>query len=556
MFGYAAMPSRIYSYGAKAPVLGLDVVDDQMHLAHRYRNELVRLELDRRARTDEALAGLFPHLRQVEAQIKEVEEALEITRQSIRLESKDARKKVVDAEAKVAAKAAKDRLKILRARRKEMRSALFLSEAWKKSRDEIQEWATAEQKRLRALSGLYWGTYLHIEQSMMSARSGSPPVFRRWDGGGHLAVQIIKGMSVSEAYGEDTRVRVVHTDERRASIYLRVGSNDDRSPVWAVVPVKMHRQLPPQARIKWIHLVRRTIGAKHKWMVQFVISAEEDVFRKKDQVDDGVVGIDLGWRVVRDGLRVACWSGSDGETGELVLPKDWMQQMHRVRDIRSVRDKNTDAIREQVVAWVAAHGLLAELLEKAPNLSLWRASRRFAYLALQWRDHRIPGDEAIYAVLEEWRKRDRHLLEFEANLRDQLQNRRLDLYRNFAAQMRRLYHVAVMKASDLRKFHVLPKDEEPSANGALREHVRDACLSVLVRCIEESMAKVVKVDGADTTSTCSWCRDAGIDTVCSWDRSDVEHVCDVCGTTWDQDINAARNLCSSVDLVAASAEVA
>ena len=574
MFGNKSQPSRIYSYGAKRAIDGVETVQEQMRLAHHYRNELVALDLERRRRVEESLVRLFPHLAKLEADVAEAEESLATTRESIRLESKDARTKVVAAEGKTAAAAAKAALKELWAKRKAVRKVVFATEAWRQSESEISSWANVEQKRLRAACNLHWGTYLHVEQAATSLKRGAPPRFYRFDGSGHLAVQVIGGMTVAEAMaGKDTRIRIFGDTTRKwqdpSLLYFRVGSNKDRSPVWAVFPFRLHRDMPLEARIKWVHIIRRRIATRDEWRVQFVLSAEEETWRKPDQALTGLVGIDLGWRMTCPrrglvpptrmtgvGLRVACWAGSDDQTGELVLPRDWLQQMRRTEGIRSVRDKALDTMRERLVSWARGREDLPPWWpERTAHMHQWRRAARFAGLAIYWRENRFPGDEEEFAVVETWRKRDRHLYEFEGNLRDQLQARRQDLYRNFAAQLRRQYHVAIIEQMDLRRFHRLPAEEETPVNGALREHLRDANLSLLIRCLSESMAQTIATDAKDTTRRCWKCWENGVETMVSWDRAEKDATCQVCGIEWDQDENAARNLLASVKLIDASAEL-
>lgn len=147
------------------------------------------------------------------------------------------------------------------------------------------------------------------------------------------------------------------------------------------------------------------------------------------------------------------------------------------------------------------------------------------------------GDDAIYDELEAWRRRDKHLYEFEANLRDQLQNRREDIYRVFAATMRRRYRAAIIEKLDLRDFHVLPDPDQTPENDAIREHTRDACLSVLIRSIKESMAKTVQAPPEYTTMNCHVCG-----SIEDFDHAILVHRCMACGSEWDQDRNAAINL--------------
>lgn len=132
----------------------------------------------------------------------------------------------------------------------------------------------------------------------------------------------------------------------------------------------------------------------------------------------------------------------------------------------------------------------------------------------------------------------RHLYEYEANLRDRLLAHRLDLYRRFAANLRRRYRVVYLEAMDLRRLAQDDPTREPATPDA--QHWRHwAAVSELRACIDDAGLTVVKVEPAYSTLTCSWC--GYLDQ--NWDpASAVEHTCSQCGRTWDQDANAARNL--------------
>ena len=66
MFGNASQPSLNYSYHAKAPAENADLAYEQLRAAHRYRNKLCEIELERRAAVESALTELFPGLMELE----------------------------------------------------------------------------------------------------------------------------------------------------------------------------------------------------------------------------------------------------------------------------------------------------------------------------------------------------------------------------------------------------------------------------------------------------------------------------------------------------------
>lgn len=587
MFGHDSLPSRVYSYGAKAPIDGAETVDAQMELARRHRNALVRVDLKRRDKVEAAVLALSPALRKMEEEIAAAKASLKTARDIIEQASAQARKKTHPPGAAEAAALADKRLRELYKERKPLRQELFASPSWKPVGKKIDGRAKIQEKRLYAAvgrMGLAWGTRNFVRTTVK--KSGPRPRFSFRDGGGHLVLQLqpkggkgkgdsrVKGrpLRASEAFAcKDSRLRIEplpspepqdfigprlsKAARRRTRVWLRVGS-EGKKPVWALVPVVLHRPIPEDAEIKFVHLVRWRIATHFEWRIQFVLSRASG-WDQKDRASGGTVAIDVGWRVTGDdgktprpdgSMRVAYWKGSDGDEGELALPGDWLSEMRKTEDLRSIRDKELfNPMRDRLAQWIQKVSVVPQWLkDRTDNLPKWRSTARLAAVAMHWRVNRFDGDQAIFAELEAWRKRDKHLLEYECNLRDQLQNRRLDIFRNFSAKMRRKYRTAKVEKLDLRDFHKLPEAEEGPVDGALKEHVRDACLSSLTDCLRHSMGEIVKVPAQYTTAKCKVCG-----SVQKWNRKILRHRCTACGAEWDQDENAATNIGGS----AASAEV-
>lgn len=370
MFGRKSQPARIYSYGANAPITNEELVIEQMRKGFIYRNKLVDLELERRKKVDDALKSLAPSLEELDNKIAAVEVAVEALFAEMRRENSRARKRgSAPGEVKASlAELKKERAKLFKSR-KELRSATFKSEEWKSQSKSIDEWAQNEQRARRAEAakgGLYWGTYLAIEQSTSDLRTGAPPSKRfGWDGTGRVVVQIQGGIPVHDLMrgGKEKKGRIVpdarlqlesHPDgvwvrgSRRPSpnsgvrvdgdgiamrklgtaiAKVRVGSNG-RAPIWADVPFVLHRPLPDDGSIKWVYLKRERVGVDFRWSMMFVVSKPtEEAWMKPDAASSGVVAIDIGWRLMDDTehpgakqIRAAVWTASDGQSGEIRLP--------------------------------------------------------------------------------------------------------------------------------------------------------------------------------------------------------------------------------------------
>lgn len=662
---------RLYNFGPKAPVENADLVDRQMWLAHQYRNKLVELERTRRNRFYEVLRRHFPEFAALELKIEGAEVRREDAYQALNKARARARKRIEPPDLMAEVKTRKEECLVLYKGRQALLKQIVDKEAsiWysavlqaKKDVEEqkdteaaefyalwaqdfpsyfeenhkIREWVTAEEHRLRADSGLYWGTYLLVEASI--DKSGPPPRFSAWNGDGHLAVQLQKGLSIEKAFScKNNQIqieplpqeepdgfigpRLSRAARKRTVIRFRVGStpgmlmpNGKRKgkgkPIFAVVPVTLHPRkefatdpekreglpFPPDAKIKWVHLIRRRIATHCDWFIQFAL--ERSSWDRPDRAKFGSIAVDIGWRATgangrrrADGaLRVVYWKSDclpktkptmlsncywlseDGLEGELLLPARWMEGMKKVEELQSIRDETFNIVQDTLAAWLES---LKEVPEwfgpEIKTIRQWRSEARLAALVIKWRENRFPadgeplptsnplavrlqeqdekghlglkGDEGIYALMEAWRRRDKHLYEYQGNLRDQLQRYREDIYRNFAAWLRKNYRIVRFEQLDLRGFHRLPEIDEPAVDGALKEYVRDACQSLLRRCIEEAVAETVEVDPKDTTRKCHKCG-----SIQEWDHKILCHRCTFCKEEWDQDANASRNIAAAANL--------
>ena len=541
---------RNYRYGLRAPTVGADVVDEQFYLAHKYRNQLAEIELRRRAAHDAVLAELAPdvsRLTQLEATAKEnlsaAAEALKSARVAARSKRKD------DAGQRAVVKALRDRLKAIRAELKVAKAHARTDATIQKRLAIVDAEDLCARKRARAESGLYWGTYCQVEQAASAMRRGKPPRFLRYSGGGKIAVQIqiTRPMRAADAYTcQDTRLRIepINHDApgktaRYTRLWLRVGSTETRDPVWAIFPLYLHRDPPPEATIKWAYVVRRRVGTKHRYHLILVLA---EVPETRPMANTGYVSVDPGWRAKQDGLRVAYWIGSDGEEGEVELPAAAVSRWGKADGLRATRDANMNAAKAQLIETLGRMDARPEwLVEATKTLPHWRSAARLASLAIRWRENRFGGDAAAYEALEAWRKQDKHLLEWEANNRRKAVAWRDSYYRDFASQMAQRYRELRLEATDWRRLAKRPEPEEDDGeHGDARRNRTIAAVGRLGEILRERFAVVAGVAPEYTTQDCAHCgqRDA-------FDAArQLVRTCKHCGKTEDQDRRAARNIAS------------
>jgi Putative transposase DNA-binding domain len=602
---------RVYEYGAQAPRANATLVAEQMSLAHRYYNTLVELERRRRdeyealMREHDGYLALAELAASLDEDVEAVREQIRLARQrgAARVDRAGLDERQVRAARKTAGGAVDTAA--LAAQVRDLREALGFAralarEAKATARAELAEPLEAinaddlvRRKAARATCGVWWGSYLVQEDAMEQARKAlDPPGFRRWQGSGHLQVQLIHGITAAELFGcQDTRVQLRAPapdawDTRRSRrrncctiLRMRIGSNEDRSPVWTEVPIFMHRPLPADAAIKRVHLLRERMADRERWKVQFTVETAEV---KRAPAGHGTVAVDIGWRVMPEGLRVAFWhddapamlcSGADvlrdtllagssetrdadGNGGQFVLDHALLSALTKADSLRSIRDRNLDELKAALVPAVRTllAGLPASetdrvgfLLEAAATMHLWKAPARFAALAKRWAEARFDSDGLAYLALASWAKQDLHLWQWEVHQRDKSLRRRREHYRMWAAKLADQYAEIVLegesdegKVMDLRPMVVL---NPPEGTDLLPDEARHgrvlAATSILRDCLVQAFQarqRVVRLKPAKgTTMRCHVC---GLVTL----RTDALMQTCACGVIWDQDFNAAINL--------------
>lgn len=545
-------PARAYVYGAMEPVEGLESIRNQFRLAHDYKNKLIEIERNRRQKCEELIREACPELATIDSRIDEINDRISSIRDEVKARRVVSRKRCGSAESRAEISALSSERKLLNEKRKGIRHMLYGDMSTSGLLQQVEDDSHAESVAARSEysgRGLFWGTYLIIEDSCKNNRKGAPPSFVGRKPGGTIAVQIQGGMSFDRVLScNDTRVRIEPVDDdawshasrgerrrkHRTRLWIRIGS-DGVKPVWAVVPFILHRPIPPDAMIKWVKLFERKVGTHSKWQVLFQLE-----FKTKPLPDDlaagGVVGVDTGWRKLADGsIRAAYWAGSDGRHGEVVYSRKLLARGRKVRDLEKIQDKAFDDIKTRLLGWLALDNGSQWLNERLANLGRWRACGRLAAVALDWRNNRFDGDGEMFDAVEAWRKQDKHLYDWLSFQRKSVLLCRRDMFRNFAAELRRRYATIAVEKINYSKFQRKPNVEDGDVDRG-RSQRTIVAPAELVSSIKSCGAAVVEVPPQYSSQTCSGCghRNAGLGAADSW-------VCPACLRTWDRDHNAAIN---------------
>ena len=598
------MPTKNYVFGAYAPTVNLTSVEAQMLAAHRYRNKLCELERARRDASDATIRRLSPEYAAAADHSLACEERAEAAWVAIKKLSADARCKVaatpeMEAELKSARQAEIDSyavlkttksaaFAILKEKQAELRSAAnkldvtglgpgkaksaikdrFLSMAEESGLDGGQAAFERDSKKARAECGCYWGTYLLVEDAAKAFGQGPPPQFKRFEGDGTIGVQIQSGsgserLTIERAIScEDSRLQLVipnleelHTRGKsrglrsQGIVRMRIGSNPDRSPIWAEVPVRWHRPLPMNSDIRIAALHRNRVGTHFEWSLRLVI-VEPEVIREPE-LPGSVVALHLGWRLVDGGLRVAMWKGSDGEHGFHVLSDYDVRSDGIPPSLASIRDTQLNRRKPRLLKWIEDNReLLPEwFIDESEYIDKWRSPERFYGLCIQWRNNRetmrhIPHEDIAFRKFERWRKWDKHLFEWQANTQVKVRAKRDDGFRCLAKKLASKYEFVAIVNTDYKKLAEKADQsagEKDTQSTVQRRNARLASPGRLTQFVKEKFAgRVLTIPAKDVTNTCHVCGKLN-----KFDHRKLEHRCVGCAIEWDQDVNAVENQLAS-----------
>jgi hypothetical protein len=102
--------------------------------------------------------------------------------------------------------------------------------------------------------------------------------------------------------------------------------------------------MPERSVVKWaaVHLER--VGRRDVWSLHLTLSVPTMHARRyaaahrAEREPRGAVGVDVGWRVIDDELRVCAWHGEDGRSGDLRLDARTVAGLRLADELRAVRD--------------------------------------------------------------------------------------------------------------------------------------------------------------------------------------------------------------------------
>ncbi|HEU0021666.1 MAG TPA: zinc ribbon domain-containing protein [Dehalococcoidia bacterium] len=546
-------------YGVLAVTSGVPEMEAQNDLRQRYWNRLVEVEQSFWERHDQIVDSMAPDLEPLQKTYENAKERLAQLRQDGRDTRKITRSRTIPEALTSAIKAAQETAKLALADYKVERAKVYQDPDALDRLKELDTWRTAQVREARHNCELYWGNYMDLEAFYQVARrkKGRQLKFHRHTRDrGAAAVFMTEGLDTDRAFGDgpdDSRFKLDPVDPRawgatprsirkrywRTTLHIRVGSVQ-RHPVYATAQIVAHRPLP-RGLVRHAVLTWETLAGRRRYNLMITVDAPELPTVQEGLENRPRVGIDLGWRKIEDRVRVAVLAWDNGQTEEISLPAAIISAYRKMDDLKSIADThfNTFKLRLGTVLdqMAAEKPLPIWLAEAHETLARWRSRRRLLALAEEWGEHRLDGDETIFAELEVWRKREKVLWQWEINGRDKLTKRRLDLYRNIA------YRVATTAgAVAIEEFNISQVITNPDTETAANYYRSMAACSEFRRVMESTCARlsvpVTRFDGAWTTQTCSECKNP----VLFNSKLELLADCPTCNQRWDQDENAARNL--------------
>jgi len=604
----------VYRYGLKAPTHNAASVREQMYRAHCYRNNLVAVARGIRAVQRDLIDGV-PDVVVATGHALARRAAVIAAHAAIKAQHVDGRARkhsaVADAALAVARKDYIDALEALEtARRAAERSAPVRAEFARIAELADGVLAPGETRRrgglrksLRAQCGAWWGTYLLVEDAMdrslrLVYAPGKSIALPKWDGLDPRDPRFVRWNESTQAVGasnnkgptgkSDEFVRIVD-----GQLSLKIGADE-----WARWPIALHRPVPSDARITACRVQVRREGPGEQWEVLLTLDTHETRTRtdlghrgQRDECGDGRVAVDIGWRVIGDEIRVACWRNSRGETGEIRLDATLIAQLRRPAEIRSARESLFNQAKLALGWFIASltdppawlprlHDLLGTpagrhaqdsddqghidaqgRVVKKDGATGWRSPDRLVRLCLGWREKRFAGDEVICQLLddwsagpydaaahkwrghdESWRRRDKHLWHMEAAMREKAIARRNDLYRVIAAGLARTHGELVLESFNLNNVTRVPTVEscdDDEGSRSARSNRQLVAVSELRGSLIHALAarggQTIEVDPAESTHECPVCH-----VVTEFDAAaSITWECSGCGHQWDQDHSAA-----------------
>lgn len=562
------MTVKVYRYAAHKKFDLPKTAIEQLFLAHQLRNDLVAIHKDHQ----DAVADAWREHPEVEELVLEVEELVEKQDEIAEAWKKSkshARDRKGDPELKTA-------LTEARAKTKETRTELKIKkqEAYEHLSPKFHELHSEEKAAVKAKyreyidKGLYWATFnlvreqhMRAVQAMKKTRSqgrASDLRFKRFTGEGQISVQLQREANQPQrtpailASGESkwkntVKLPVIPEKKQWLPMAIRMSKLGDEVQ-WCEIPkVRFHRQIPAEGDITDVRVSRRRVAGHFRVSVEITVKLPDI----EPSNAPGIAGLNTGWRKLSDGsIRVGTWRSKEvvpfsipeknqdsilvnGEGGEIVIPQHIVSKWAHVAELAALRGQNLELLKAGLLT--NHYDDLANYVENPNDIKQWRSPNRFAWLAISMRDSGTP----LAIRLEDWRRQDRHLWEWEANERQKCVRWRKDLFLTLGSLLSDRCSKIVVQAPFVAKVKQSSETDDQQADAA-RKAAQLAAPTTLIQALKLAAsnrgAEVEVVDSGGVTLTHHGC---GHVNPPGSGKQSIHIICKNCGDQYDQDVNAA-----------------
>lgn len=572
----------VYKYGLMWPTINEGSVMDQMWGAYRLYNDLTKIERIHRdcIRTlvdddPDVIAHKTP-LTAVRAQLDDVFVRLRAAR--VRSRSKEDPPELVAEKNALKAEYYKLLSPLMAARR-------AAREKYSTEMSQLDQMAKESVTFVEHRSKVFWGTRRIVLRALKQAKSAVGLWNKHGDPGNPhfkvasesylaLAVEFLSTDAGIIQTGKDKGkprkqkltprpeefidtkhpwVRICSRDEvawngpnKRQSLSLCIG-RDGKQAMWATWPMIMDRPFPKNTRVTNVTVYREMIGRRQHWFCTFTLKNDTSAtWRTADPPTAEVVTFNGGWRKMDNGeMRVGYVAGSDGILEDIRLPTWITGQLLQVEEVHGRNDK----------AFNEAHAKLGPHLHKLTNCPAWFTAytkgyahwatwRRMEGLYKKWRTDRFDGDKFAWDILHNYRRKNYHYWQWEADMRKDALRARGHFYGEVANRLAEKYGTLVLGRFYMADVVELPELGEPDTTKIQESrHQRFMVApSILKSRLEQSHRRVGRqvLDYSSTNITqdhhnCGVYQNFDAATNLHW-------TCSVCNLRYDQDANAALNL--------------
>jgi transposase len=346
-------------------------------------------------------------------------------------------------------------------------------------------------------------------------------------------------LSESEARGGKPRLKL------KAKV---AGGLAKASKIYAEFDVVLHRPIPKGAQINNAKLMRRRIGDRFKYTVNFSVRVPAAAKAKEAT---HAIGVDIGFRRLGNGaIRAAIIGSTDKTFGfqTVKLSKRYIERVDHIEALQSGLDDSAGELGKRLKPLINAGSVLPaeharqKMLQSVANLPSNRTmSFETAYRLAAWFKHEPDSLPAkVHIELMDWWDRNAKRYREMHHLRKKTLGWRKEEYRILAAKLVSYGLPIGIEAIDLSEFaEVKDKDNELSDKARSQRFLvaNSELLGAIKNAAQREGVQVPTINPRNTSKTCSAC-----DTVNKALKSELKWTCPSCGVTHDRDENASVNI--------------